>query len=106
MDSGSYQVKGGWKFWNKTGWIKLSRTPKGIELMWSSGKDTHFMLSGPAVIVEITFTGELQAFWESAITMWPKWGYGKTDPKEYARGLEEAKWMIDKVCNNSAFRGM
>ena len=106
MDPGFYQVNGWWKFWQRTGWIKMERKPDAIELMWTSSKYTHNLLCGPAVVINIKLTGHLNVFMETAVTLWIKWGYDKQDPKEYARGVEEAEWMIEQLCNNSTFRGM
>lgn len=95
IETGKYQVAPWWQFWKRGGWIEVERVGKGeTSLMWTSNRDYHLPLT-PATAIDIDASGNMVAYYESAITMWLKWGYGKGGEIERQRGLREARWMAN-----------
>jgi hypothetical protein len=68
--------------------------------MWTTHKDTHYPLSrwGCARSVTLRPDGELVAYFESALTMWIKWGYGRGGEPELKRAMEFATWAHARLC--------
>jgi hypothetical protein len=46
----------------------------------------------------------MTAYYESVLSMWIKWGYGRGTEADRQRGLEEARWMVRVLCDANAER--
>lgn len=99
---GKYPCRKWWQFWKTGGWlsVQIDDDCGTTSVYWTSDEDSHFqMLFGPAFVVDVSKDGELTAFYETAITLWMRWGYGKRDPKQYERGMDIANSMMQILCN-------
>jgi hypothetical protein len=92
IPDGQYSVSW-WKSLEYAGWLTIDREKDGnTSVMWTTGKDTHNPLAGCSRLVRIRPNGSLQVYFESAITMWITWGYGRGNDDDLRTALEFAEW--------------
>ena len=53
------------------GWITVRNTGDAFEVMWTTGRDTHQPLDGPAVFATFSDAGATHVC-RSALSMWPE----------------------------------
>ena len=53
------------------GWITVRNTGRAFEVMWTTDRDTHQPLDGPAVAATFSEAGATHVC-RSALTMWPE----------------------------------
>lgn len=95
---GKYKCAKWYQLWKRGGWLDVSKDARRdlTVIMWTSGKTDHDPLfCGPATAVEIDKSGAMVGFYESALSMWLKWGYGRGKEQDRQRGLAEARWMLE-----------
>jgi hypothetical protein len=108
MSAGSYKVaasKPWWKWWlpcKRAGWLTLTKYSDGCaSVLWTTDQHSHYPHGncGPAKAVLLAANGDLIAYFESAISMWVKWGYGRGGDAELSRAIEFADWAmrVDKT---------
>ena len=92
IENGIYEVRKPFLKWFtvNNGWICVSRDKQGLtSLMWTSHEDHHVIrLGAPSRIVDITPDGRLRGFYETALSLWLKWGYGQGTKKDYENGIK------------------
>jgi len=84
-----YQVR------RRGGWLSVERDEGTTTVMWTSGKTTHCPFAGPAQCVDIDADGRLEAYYETTLSLWMKWGPGRGGAADHRRGLVTARWMED-----------
>lgn len=98
---GSYKVnvnRPWWHLWKPSergGWLTVERDMDGCtSVMWTTDKDSHQRHGrwGCARSISLTHDGTLVAYFESALSMWIKWGYGRGSEIELRRAMEFAAW--------------
>lgn len=92
-----------WRFWQPTergGWLTVERERSGTSVMWTTDKNSHWPIGrwGCARSVLLSDTGALLAYYESALTMWLKWGFGRGGSAELRRALDFAEWAHSRLC--------
>lgn len=72
------------------GWIAVERKSNCWDVMWTTGKDTHFR-GGGAKAISVQFKDDWSLGWvfKSAITMWPV--------RDSVEREEWATWMEGKI---------
>lgn len=83
------------------GWLTVEREKNGdTSVMWTTDKDTHWPHGrwGCARSVTLGSDGALVAYFESALSMWIKWGYGRGGDAELRRALGFAAWAHSRLC--------
>lgn len=77
-------------------WIHIERNRDGtFDLMWTSSRDTHQPLKGPAYSVGISDTGQVISLYQSAISMWMKYHHQcKPEPAQRERAETIANRMF------------
>ena len=94
-----------WRWWQaaeRGGWLTVERNKTGhTSVMWTTDKDTHYPFGrwGRARSVTLTKNGDLVAYFESALSMWLKWGYGRGGDAEKRRALDFAEWAHSRLCS-------
>ena len=83
----------------KTGWLELTKKGDEYSLMWTTAKTSHWPYGkyGPCLAVTFKADGDLLLYFESAITMWVKWGMGRGTDKELHKAVEYVKWAHRKL---------
>lgn len=87
-----------WHWWQPSergGWLTVERWKDGsTSVMWTTDKDTHWRHGpwGCARSVTLGPDGALEAYFESALSMWIKWGYGRGGDAELRDALDFAAW--------------
>jgi len=104
---GAYDVnvrRSWWRWWQpkeRGGWLTVSRDDEGrTDVMWTSEKDTHWPYGefGCARSVMLGANGTLVAYFESALSMRIKWGYGRGDDAQLGRAMDFATWAHGRLC--------
>ena len=98
-------VKRPWWRWlqpaERGGWLTVEHEKNGdTSVMWTTDKDTHWPHGrwGCARSVTLGPDGALVAYFESALSMWIKWGYGRGGDAELRRALDFAAWAHSRLC--------
>jgi hypothetical protein len=100
------------RFWaaeGRCGWLTVTRDDNGnSSVMWTTNKDTHYPLGrwGCARSVTLRPDGVLVAYFESALTMWIKWGYGRGGEAEFNRAMEFATWAHARLHGKTEVTGI
>lgn len=92
-----------WRLWQQAergGWLTVERDKDGgTSVMWTTDRDTHWPYGpwGKARSVSIKPDGTLVAYFESALSMWIKWGYGRGGEPELSRAMDFAEWAHKRL---------
>lgn len=95
IPNGQYPCRKWYQFWKRGGWLTVEQKPDYTSVMWTTSRDTHNPLCGPATCVDVRPDGSLYMYCESVIRMWIKWGLGRGDDSDLQRGIREAIWMAE-----------
>lgn len=93
-----------WRWWQppeRGGYLTVEREKNGgTSVMWTTDKDTHWPYGrwGCSRLVKLGPDGALVAYFESALSMWIKWGYGRGSDVELSRALDFAEWAHRRLC--------
>jgi hypothetical protein len=93
-----------WRWWQpaeRGGWLTVEREKNGdTSVMWTTNKDTHWPHGrwGCARSVTLGPDGALVAYFEGALSMWIKWGYGRGGDAELHRAIDFAAWAHSRLC--------
>lgn len=92
-----------WRWWQpmeRGGWLTVARDEDGgTSVMWTTDKDTHWPYGhGGARAMSFKPDGTLVAYFESALSMWIKWGYGRGGDAELRRALDFVAWAHSRLC--------
>lgn len=100
LTPGAYKIrKPWWDLRSRKGWVHVEATKPyrdesaGVSLMWTSARDTHQPLNGPAFCLSIETDGRLSMYSRSAISMHIVWGYGRGGVDELREAVEGLEWM-------------
>lgn len=114
VQPGSYcvDVKRPWWRWRQPlergGWLTVERDKNGgTFVMWTTDKETHWPYGrwGCARAVTLRTDGGMVAYFESALSMWIKWGYGRGGDAELRRAINFAAWAHSRLCGTPNARG-
>lgn len=107
---GSYNVninRSWWRRWRRVeqgGWLTVERAEDGlVSVMWTTDKDSHWPYGewGCAKSVSLKADGTLVSYFESAVTMWLKWGYGGGGDAELRKAMDFCAWAHQRLCQGA-----
>lgn len=108
MPPGSYKLKSQLPWYRrflsneKLGWLHVSVDNKDgdISVLWLTNRNSHLSLTNdPALAITLRADGKLLSYYESALSMWLKWGYGIGSDIELIRAIRFSDWAQRKLVN-------
>jgi hypothetical protein len=90
----------------REGWLTVSRPkPNTVSIMWTTDKDTHYPFTkfGKARDILIT-NGQIYLYFESALSMWIKYGCGRGGEKELNTAIKYAEWIYKRYYGDKNVR--
>lgn len=101
-----------WRFKQQTergGWLTVRRLDDGsTDVMWTTHSTYHWPHGrwGCARSLTIAKDGALIAYYESARSMWLKWGYGRGGESELQRAIDFGSWAQRRLSDLNANLGL
>ncbi len=105
---GSYELKSELPWYRrflsneKLGWLHVSVDNKDgdISVLWLTNRNSHLSLTNnPALAITLRADGKLLSYYESALSMWLKWGYGIGSDLDLIRAIRFSDWAQCKLVN-------
>lgn len=93
IPAGSYKCSKWFELWKPRGWLAVERDGDTTFVMWTSHKDYHCSFYGKSIIVDVDKFGNLEAYYETAISLWLKWKKSDGANAMKEKALKRAKWM-------------
>jgi hypothetical protein len=97
---GQYPCKKWHQLTKRGGWLSVSRENGETSILWTSSKETHNPLSGPATAIDIDQHGNITALYESVLSLHLKWRLGFDCEPYLQRALAQAGWMASVLCKS------